>query len=179
MTFVFVSGDLALDFAGTLKWRREAPEELLVAPADAAQWAVEAGILTAGPEITPDELVHLRHVRETIYRLAVATLSGERWRKADLDAINELANGPLPAYTLSATGLARTGNAAVIACVAARAAAELLADSGNLVLRECGRQLCTRLFIDRSRTVNRRWCGMEECGNRVKAAQYRARKSAG
>ncbi|GAB2965838.1 hypothetical protein LWP59_22755 [Amycolatopsis acidiphila] len=37
LSFVFVSGNLALDLAGTLKWRRDEPEELLTAPADAAR----------------------------------------------------------------------------------------------------------------------------------------------
>ncbi|MFC3987030.1 CGNR zinc finger domain-containing protein [Actinoplanes siamensis] len=38
---------------------------------------------------------------------------------------------------------------------------------------------CTRLFIDRSRGGTRTWCGMAECGNRIKARQCRARKAAG
>ncbi|WP_256862954.1 CGNR zinc finger domain-containing protein [Microbispora sp. GKU 823] len=43
-------------------------------------------------------------------------------------------------------------------------------------VRECARPECTRLFVDRSRGGTRHWCGMEECGNRVKAANYRYRK---
>ncbi|TQS31244.1 CGNR zinc finger domain-containing protein [Microbispora sp. KK1-11] len=43
-------------------------------------------------------------------------------------------------------------------------------------VRECARPECTRLFVDRSRGGTRHWCGMEECGNRVKAANYRSRK---
>jgi predicted RNA-binding Zn ribbon-like protein len=46
------------------------------------------------------------------------------------------------------------------------------------VERECERPACTRLFVDRSRGGTRAWCGMAECGNRVKAADYRARKAA-
>ncbi|MGI5425384.1 CGNR zinc finger domain-containing protein [Streptomyces sp. CA-179760] len=43
-------------------------------------------------------------------------------------------------------------------------------------LKECGRPGCTRVYLDRSRGGRRAWCGMEECGNRVKAAAYRARR---
>ncbi|MFD0523312.1 CGNR zinc finger domain-containing protein [Paractinoplanes durhamensis] len=45
-------------------------------------------------------------------------------------------------------------------------------------LRECERPACTRVFLDRSRAGTRSWCGMAECGNRVKAREYRARKAA-
>lgn len=51
----------------------------------------------------------------------------------------------------------------------------MLADPGAR-LKECGRTDCTRVYLDRSRGARRAWCGMEECGNRVKAAAYRARR---
>ena len=177
VTFVFVSGNVALDFVGTLKWRRDVPEELLAAPEDAARWAVEAGVLTAMPDIAPGEFERLRELRESVYRLVWETLDGRNWRTADVRTVNALADGPAPRFTLSADGLVRQGDAAAVASVIARAAADLLARSGELSLKECEREHCTRIFIDRSRTGNRRWCGMEECGNRIKAAHYRARKS--
>ncbi|MBF8191464.1 CGNR zinc finger domain-containing protein [Nonomuraea sp. K274] len=48
---------------------------------------------------------------------------------------------------------------------------------GESRVRECARPECTRIFVDRSRGGKRQWCGMEECGNRIKAANYRSRKS--
>ncbi|WP_240630384.1 CGNR zinc finger domain-containing protein [Specibacter cremeus] len=60
----------------------------------------------------------------------------------------------------------------------ATSAAELLAGEDKARLKECGRQSCTRVFIDRSRGGNRIWRGMEACGNRVKAANYRSRRRA-
>ncbi|MGS2586154.1 CGNR zinc finger domain-containing protein [Streptomyces hebeiensis] len=48
--------------------------------------------------------------------------------------------------------------------------------SKSSVLVECGRTVCTRICLDRSRGARRTWCGMDECGNRVKAAAYRARR---
>ena len=39
-------------------------------------------------------------------------------------------------------------------------------------LRECGR--CSWLFLNKGRGVGRRWCRMSTCGNRAKAAAYRA-----
>ncbi|MET7424877.1 CGNR zinc finger domain-containing protein [Dactylosporangium sp. NPDC005555] len=183
MTFVFVSGDLALDFAGTLKWRRGTPpEELLAAPADAARWAVEAGLLTSAPRLSTVDLVELVALRETVYRLVTAGLAGQPWPAEDLRALNAAGEAPLPRVTLTADGIRRAGApgapAASIGAAVAVAAVQLLGTLGTVVVRECALEECTRLFVDRSRAGNRTWCGMEECGNRVKAASYRARRGA-
>jgi predicted RNA-binding Zn ribbon-like protein len=177
VTFVFVSGDLALDFVGTRKWRQDAPEELLTTPDDAARWAVEAGLLTEAPSLEDSDLRRLRELREAVYRLVSATLNGRNWDADDVGLLNVHADSPPPRFSLAAEGLTCRGDASSIAWAVSRAAAELLAHAGDLRLRECDREGCTRIFIDRSRTGNRRWCGMEECGNRIKAAHYRARKS--
>lgn len=185
MTFVFVSGDLALDFAGTRKWRRTAdPEELLRTPADAARWAVEAGVLTAAPRLSTVELAGLVSVRESVYRLVTAGLAGRPWPVADLRALNAAAALPPPRVSLGAGGVRRAaaaadGAAASIGAAVAVAAVELLGALGELTVRECALEECTRLFVDRSRAGSRAWCGMEECGNRVKAAAYRARRATG
>ena len=178
MDFVFVSGDLALDFIGTVTWRRDVPEELLTTPADAARWAVEAGVLTKPPTLDDADLRRLRELREAVYRLVRATLEGRPWRPRDLALVNAQADNPPPRFHLTATGTTHHGGADSVAWAVARAAAGLLdgADAGRI--RECDRDRCTRVFIDRSRTGNRRWCGMAECGNRIKAAHYRVRKSA-
>ncbi|MFF5229068.1 CGNR zinc finger domain-containing protein [Dactylosporangium sp. NPDC000521] len=183
MTFVFVSGDLALDFAGTLKWRRTAaPEELLTGPAEAARWAVAAGVLSTAPRLSTVELAGLLELRETVYRLVVAGLAGQPWPPGDLRALNAAAAAPPPRVTLTAGGVRRAGGPAAGASIGAAvavAAVELLGSLGSVTVRECALDECTRLFVDRSRAGNRTWCGMEECGNRVKAASYRARRGAG
>jgi predicted RNA-binding Zn ribbon-like protein len=58
-------------------------------------------------------------------------------------------------------------------------AADLLT-SGELVrVCECDADDCNWLFLDHSRSSNRRWCSMKSCGNRAKARRhyYRQRKS--
>lgn len=176
MPFVFVSGNLALDFAGTLKWRRDVPEELLTSPDDVARWAVEAGILTEEPAITADEFARLGELREGVYRAVAATLNGEPWAADDVRLLNSHAEGRPPRATLSPVTVVYTGDAESIGWSIARAAIDLLTRAPGLRMLECQRERCTRVFIDHSRTANRRWCGMEECGNRVKAAGYRGRK---
>ncbi|MDR7274413.1 CGNR zinc finger domain-containing protein [Catenuloplanes atrovinosus] len=177
MEFVFIGGNLALDLLGTLKWRRTAPEEFLRTPADAARWAVESGVVTVAPRVTEAELESLRALRETIYRL----VTGPSAARADVAALNAAAAGPRVETTLTAAGARRTGGVAAVAADVATAAITLLGDvrtGRETRLRECERPDCTRLFLDRSRGRTRSWCGMAECGNRVKAAEYRARKAA-
>jgi predicted RNA-binding Zn ribbon-like protein len=177
VTFVFVSGNLALDFVGTLKWRRDLPEELLATPADAARWAVEAGVLTRPERLNDRDLGRLSEGREVIYRLMSAAVDQREWPGPDLAALNAQAQSRPPDYHLTSAGLERSGGADAIGWAVARSAAELLSRTAGLRLRECQGERCTRIFVDRSRTGNRRWCGMEECGNRIKAAHYRARKA--
>ncbi|MEU8238865.1 CGNR zinc finger domain-containing protein [Actinoplanes missouriensis] len=181
MEFVFVSGNPALDLLGTLKWRRTAPEEGLAEPDDAARWAVEAGLLSTAPAADDDELERLRELREVTYRLVHATLGGSGWDGADLRTLNAAAAGSPTSLALGSRGAQRTGGLGAATAEVARAAVVLLGEMAGETpprVRECERQACTRLFIDRSRGGTRSWCGMAECGNRVKAREYRARKAA-
>jgi predicted RNA-binding Zn ribbon-like protein len=177
VTFVFVSGNLALDFVGTLKWRRGDVEELLAVPGDLARWAVEAGVLTEEPEVDGAGLRRLRTLREAVYRLVGQGMRGLPWNEDDLRVVNKETGATPARMSLSPDGVVRLGGVGAIAADVACSAVELLGDIGNLPIKECGDPECTRIFIDRSRGGNRQWCGMEECGNRVKAAAYRSRKA--
>lgn len=181
MEFVFVSGNLALDLLGTLKWRRTRPEEGLSTPDDAARWALAAGILTEPPPVDVTAFDQLIAVRESIYRLVEAARNRTANPGPDLHELNAAANRPLPALTLTAEGARRTGPLGAVTAEVARAAITFLDeihDQDNSRVRECERPECTRVFIDRSRAGTRTWCGMAECGNRAKAREYRARKAA-
>lgn len=177
MSFVFVSGNLALDLAGTRKWRRTEPEELLATPDDLAQWFAEAGEFTDGIVVDDETLQGALTLREAVYRLASARLAGERFAKRDLAVVNDLAARPGMRVALSARGVTKSGDAQAALADVARSAVDVLADDA-VSMKECGRPSCTRIYLDRSRGARRTWCGMDECGNRVKAAAYRARKRA-
>ncbi|WP_245233837.1 ABATE domain-containing protein [Mycobacterium sp. PS03-16] len=177
MSFVFVSGNLALDLAGTRKWRRTEPEELLATPGDLSRWFAETGELTDGIAVGDDAFRSALTLREAVYRLASARLAGDRFAKSDLAVVNDLAARPGMRIELSARGVAKSGDAHAALADVARSAIEVLADD-SVAMKECGRPTCTRIYLDRSRGARRTWCGMDECGNRVKAAAYRARKRA-
>lgn len=44
-------------------------------------------------------------------------------------------------------------------------------------VRSCANPRCRRVFFDGSRNGSRRWCEMRGCGNRAKAARFRARRA--
>jgi predicted RNA-binding Zn ribbon-like protein len=178
MSFIFVSGNLALDFIGTLKWRRSDLEELLNVPADVAAWAHESGVITTPFEVSDAEFEALLGFRETIYRLVSGELAGSPLPDTDVETLNMKLEARTPHVRLEHGELIRTGDAANLAASIAIAAAELLTSEDRARLKECGRENCTRVFIDRSRSGTRTWCGMEECGNRIKAANYRSRRKA-
>lgn len=59
-------------------------------------------------------------------------------------------------------------------------AADLLCEGDPRRVRKCGNPECVLFFYDTSRSHTRRWCSMDLCGNRAKAAShYRRRQSLG
>lgn len=175
---VYVSGESSLDFIGTLKWRRDDREELLSEPADLDEWALGAGLVSSAPGADPEALDAARRLREAVYLAVTAKVGGGHPEIADLDELNSFAARPPVRPSVGADGMRRDGDSAAVLSSVARNAIEVLTDPA-LVLKECGRERCTRVFADRSRGARRSWCGMEECGNRVKAASYRERKRQG
>lgn len=58
-------------------------------------------------------------------------------------------------------------------------AAEALVHGELSRVRRCGDSRCPRVFYDSTRNGRRRWCDMATCGNRAKAARFRARGRGG
>ncbi|WP_431968517.1 CGNR zinc finger domain-containing protein [Nocardia sp. bgisy134] len=174
--FAFVSGNLALDFAGTVKARTTDREDLLDSPADLGAWLVAADLLDNAPDCGADDLDRAVRLREAVYRLAIAAVNGEPPADADRRLVNARARGELPRVALRSDGtIARDGGTDTALTAVARSAVELLGGAEHALVKECGRAECTRLYVDTSRGGSRRWCDMTRCGNRAKSAAFRAR----
>ncbi|WP_344684892.1 CGNR zinc finger domain-containing protein [Saccharopolyspora taberi] len=178
MDFAFVSGNPALDLAGTVGSRRDAPVDTLTEPADLERWVAECEELPDRVTADAETFASALELREAIYRLALDRVHGRAFNRSSLRTVNDTATWPVLAIKLSDAGLRMSGDLRATLSHIARSAITLLADPGAC-LKECGRADCTRIYLDRSRGARRTWCGMEECGNRVKAAAYRARRRAG
>jgi predicted RNA-binding Zn ribbon-like protein len=68
--------------------------------------------------------------------------------------------------------------AALLAPIA-ESAAWLLEHGDRALIRRCENPLCIRFFYDLTKNRRRRWCSMDGCGSRAKAAAYYQRVKAG
>lgn len=175
MIFAYVSGNPALDLAGTVVSRRGEPIDALAAPLDLERWVAECDELP--DRVTADSATFesALSLREAIYRLALDRVLGRPFDPGGLEVINAAAAGPVPTVELSEAGQRMTGDVLAVLSQLARSGIAVLADP-RACLKECGGTGCTRIYLDRSRGARRTWCGMDECGNRVKSAAYRARR---
>lgn len=149
---------------------------MFVTPERLNAWYLESGLVDT---ITPGEEDDVRAattVREAIYRLVTNRRLGEDFDREALAVVNSAARKPpvTPQLTLAGRHAEATPEQAL--ATVARQAVELLSGPDVPLIKECGNPECTRVYIDRSRGMRRQWCGMESCGNKIKAAAYRARK---
>jgi predicted RNA-binding Zn ribbon-like protein len=176
---VFPCGTRALDFVGTLQERRTpVPIERIGSPPLLDSWFVEAGLLDRPPGSDRADLRAALELREAVYALVRARLTGRPLPVGAVLAVNRQAAGVPVLMRLDIAGTRRSGKAAQALTDLAREAVEILAGDDAALLRECGRPDCTHIYLDRSRGRRREWCAMRTCGNRVKAAALRARRRA-
>ena len=169
-----------LDFVGTLGERRDTRTEHLHEGTDVGAWLVEAGVLDAPPPTDPDTLPQAIELREALFAVVERLIDqpSVALPRPELDVVNAAAAGVPPVVTLRPDRtLERSGSwRAGLAAVARDGLA--LVDPGEAALKWCADPVCTHPFLDRSRGHRRRWCEMAGCGDRAKAAAYRARRRA-
>ncbi|BBB00868.1 hypothetical protein RVR_8046 [Actinacidiphila reveromycinica] len=176
---VFVCDDPALDFAATLRARRSARFEMFASPDRLDAWYVESGLVDAVSPARPADVERAKALREAVYALVTARRLGEEYAAGALAVLNAAARERPAAPQLTPEGRRTVATSGEALSVVARRAVELLGGPDVHLLKECGNPECTRVYVDRSRGTRRQWCGMASCGNRFKAAAYRARKAEG
>ena len=171
--FRFRGGHRALDLVATLAARlKPAPRDLLAAPGDVERWLVAAGF-AAGARATGADLLTTRRLREAIHDLAVARIAGRPDPAEARTDLNAVSTGPAAAPQRDPQGgLAWHGNAAGLLGEVAREAVLLFGGVQALRIRQCEAEGCAILFLDTSRSHDRRWCSMAACGNRMKARRH-------
>lgn len=186
----FDSGALALDFAYT------GGADVLggvdgtaVGAQDDTQWRSvdDAGQLGAWlqsrfPEVAATtgerEFRDAEMLRAAIGRLALQASRAETLGPADVDVVNLFAATPDIPPVLAGGGrqagrtLARPHQALG---TVARDAVRLFGPDADGRIRECSADDCGLVYLDTSRSGNRRWCSMQRCGNRAKVRAHRAR----
>ena len=175
--FDFIAGNLALDFVATVAERGTTDLEKLRTGEDVRAWIQAAGVLDAPPRVAdPGAAIELR---EALYAMIEALVAGRPVPQAALATVNAAAAAPPPVPRAAGHSVRREGDLAAALSAIARDGLALLELDDPTALRFCADERCTRPFLDRSRGGRRRWCGMAGCGDRAKAAAYRARHRAG
>ena len=178
----FDSGSLALDFAYTGGLDDAEPEWLTVGDAPGFNaWLVERF-----PEVAPTaaerEFQDAATLRAAIARLARQASLGAPLPPDDVDVVNLFAATPdippvLPGGARQA-GRTKARPHQALGSIA-RDAVRLFGPEAGGRIRECSAEDCRLVYLDTSRSANRRWCSMQRCGNRAKVRAHRARAGAG
>jgi len=197
--YLFVGGNLALDFANTIHtFDLPDPQDEWRSAADLIAWAGRAGALsraecdvlrraTAGGARAAGRLLlrRARALRRLVYGIfAGIAATGHPPRRA-LGRFNAVF-----AEVMRRTEIGRGSGGYAVVPVAGldpwtklssaivRAAAQLLTSPGVRRVRQCGDAYCSWLFVDTSRNGSRRWCSMQLCGNRARVRAFRRRQVA-
>jgi predicted RNA-binding Zn ribbon-like protein len=191
-TLDLLGGRTSLEFANTVDWHAsDQPIEYLTSYAALVAWGQHVGILDnrqakqllAEADRRPAETaaVHERAVvlREAIYRIFAAISAGLTAEEDDLTTLNaELARAlacsrVVPAGEGYAWDWIEEEDALDrVLWPVVRDAAELLTSEDLDRVGQCADDRCGWLFLDTSRNRSRRWCSMEDCGNRAKARRH-------
>jgi predicted RNA-binding Zn ribbon-like protein len=189
--------ELAIKFVNTVAWRLRDPIEDRVASSQAMlKWMRDAAMVEraafegvgarwkASPQDARSFLEEAVALREAIYRLCLARMSG---KQADIKDVAIL-NGQL-AEPLRRMGLAPlkgtlkwqsdrgTAAGSLLKPIAWSAASLLTGPRAGRVKQCQDERGCGWLFIDESRAQNRRWCSMGDCGNLAKSRRHFHRKA--
>ena len=193
----FIGGSICLDFTNTLGGSRDHPtHEHIGDYAELVAFARAAGVLRveqarrllAAAERDPGAATEIYRrsiaLREAISRAFGDIAAARAPQPKDLELISaEAASAAAHARLVrAATGFAWSWpeddhDLSRPLWDVARSAADLLMNDGERArVRECASDTCTWLFIDQSRNHSRRWCDMNDCGNRAKQRRFQRRQ---
>src|SRR6266702_2150850 len=188
--FELSGGQLALDFVNTVGGMRgEQPKEYLRGYEDLLAFGVQTGSVSEEqarqiadearrrPADAAAALAQAKDLREALHRVLVRRVDGQVPDPTDLALLGAALGRALSHRRLASgegccsLGWDGTPNLDAPWWPALAAAADLLASRDDLA--RVG--VCGWLFVDRTKARTRRWCSMQDCGNRAKARRHYAK----
>jgi predicted RNA-binding Zn ribbon-like protein len=187
--------ELSIRFVNTVAWRlREESEERLPTPKALLDWLSAVGL--ADPDYSariearwqkhPNEAQSLYEeaivLREAMYSLFRSHLLSRPFSESAMKMLSLTLGGSAAGLRLESIGNSlgwQTDfrHTSDLLKPIAWSAADLLTGPRTLKVRQCQDDRgCGWLFIDESRSQNRRWCSMGDCGNRAKAQRHYLRR---
>lgn len=190
--------ELAIRFVNTVAWRLRDPiEDRTESPEAMLKWMLDAKLVDratfesvgarwkTSPQDARGFLQVAVALREAIYRLCLARMSGKQADMKDIVILNRQLAKPLGGIGLvpfrsALTWQGERGAAAgpLLTPIAWSAASLLTGPRAGRVKQCQDERGCGWLFIDESRAQNRRWCSMGDCGNLAKSRRHFHRTAA-
>jgi predicted RNA-binding Zn ribbon-like protein len=195
-TYEATASQLCLDFANTVDWRTSShPDDRLGSFIHLIAWGLLVKTLTEdetqalirnaaeNPQAASTVLERAVILREAIYRVFSAASRGLPTNPVDLSILNSEVNIAFKHLKITSsqnqfTWVWGEDSDALDRMLwpVARSSADLLVSDELNRVGECQGDGCGWLFIDTSKNHSRRWCNMNDCGNREKARQHYKRK---
>ncbi|TYT26988.1 hypothetical protein FZO89_12355 [Luteimonas viscosa] len=177
----------AMDLLNTQAREDGVPTDAWETGTDVLRWLARLGIVPAAGAGRVDEaelLARARDLRAQARKLIVARMQGKAGNPAGLNAHLHAYPGTPSLQRDGAGGfslvrVARGDAVATLLGPVAEAVAELLVEADFSLVRQCEHPDCVLWFYDRTKSHKRRWCSMAVCGNRHKAARFRANRREG
>lgn len=190
------TAQLCLDYVNTQGYRHSPhPEEHLLDYNSLLEWSENAALLEEGeaenlrlvadshPQVAQQAFTQAIEVRESLYRILAAHARTSTATDADLQAFNRRL-GEVMAHARLSVGMqgyhwdwSESPRLGRPWWPAVHSAAELLTSPHLLErLGQCADPQCGWLFLDTSKSRTRKWCDINDCGNRAKQRRYQRRK---
>lgn len=173
-------GELALVQALVNTLDLEANTDDVGDPVVLKAWLVRFGLLGGSAAVAERDWQMMMALRESL-RQALMLNNGETLGEPVLDRLNHVVSqfqitvafrsDGRADITQSSTGIA--GAAGQLLVIVAQA----IMDGSWTRLKVCSSSSCRWAFYDSSKNQSGRWCTMSVCGSRLKARQYRKRRS--
>lgn len=188
-SFYFIGNLPCLDFVNTEIIARGARVDLLTDFADLVRWLQAASLLTAEEARAAEKrwgssegravLKEALRLRGALRMTAERLVAGKPADRASIEQINRVLASRPTYRQLELKGnkvVSRSetlSEAAVHLLVPIAESAAWLLEQGDIsLLRCCENPVCILFFYDATKNKRRRWCSMEVCGSRAKAAAY-------
>ncbi|MHB1907479.1 MAG: CGNR zinc finger domain-containing protein [Nitrososphaerales archaeon] len=190
---------LCLEFCNTVSWHgSKNPKEMINSYSDLVVWSKKQNLLSDSsaqyliqiseidPKRAEQTLMEARNLRESLYRIFSTILHERTPEESDLKILNkEIANS----YQRLQLVLDGSNYFQLVWEIGknelnqmlypiAKSAVDLLTSDSIKFVKECANETegCGWLFIDSSKNHSRKWCSMNDCGNRSKVRNFYARK---
>lgn len=188
--FLWLGNAPAIDFVNTQIVQGGANLDLLASGEDFLSWLRQSWLVQAGalPRPAAGFLAHALHAARQYRRLLregleALTMSGEL-PEATLSATNALLASGARGVRLRHRGrrwvmeeVWSFAEPSMLCAPIARAFAELLSRAELGRIRACRNPQCVLFFYDSSKSGTRAWCSLGTCGNKLRVAAFRRRKT--